>query len=223
MNFFHGVIKINWSEFTSEWKECFQVAWESFQEGSRPVGAIVIDDKGNLISTGKSATFRQLSDTVISNNELAHAEVNALLKLDNRIHKNVNSYVLYSTLEPCPLCFSAFYMSGIRNLSYAAKDKYGGSTNLRGTTPYLSKKPIVIEGPIKYLEQLSILLNVYFDLSVNKEKGKPVLELMSEDYPLIVELAKEWVESDKLKNPQKLKIEDVYGMLIRDLQKVKSA
>lgn len=165
------MIPIHWSEITNEWKECFRTAWESFKEGSRPVGAIVTDDKGHLVSTGKSATFGQLSDTVISNNEIAHAEVNALLKLDNRIHKEVNSYVLYSTLEPCPLCFCAFYMSGIRNLRYAAKDKYGGSTNLRGTTPYLSKKPIVIEGPVKYLEQLSILLNVYFDLCNNYEKG----------------------------------------------------
>ncbi|MDZ5472366.1 nucleoside deaminase [Bacillus sp. 31A1R] len=216
------MFKIKWSEFSNEWRECFKVAWESFQEGSRPVGAIVIDDKGNLVSTGKSATFGQLSDTVISNNELAHAEVNALLKLDNRVHKNVNSYVLYSTLEPCPLCFSAFYMSGIRNLKYAAKDKYGGSTNLKGTTPYLSKKPIVIEGPVTYLEQLSILLNVYFDLSIGYEKANAVHELMSEDYPLIMKIAKEWVELDKLNHSLNLKIEDVYEWLITDLQIVRS-
>lgn len=211
---------MNWIDFTNEWKECFQVAWESFQEGSRPVGAIVIDDKGNIVSKGKSATFKQLSDTIISNNELAHAEVNALLKLDNRIHKNVGSYVLYSTLEPCPLCFSAFYMSGIRNLKYAAKDKYGGSTNLRGTTPYLSRKPIIIEGPIFYLEQLSILLNVYYDLSINYEKSKPVHNLMSEDYPGIIKMAEEWVDAAKLKEERKLKIEDVYDMFIKDLKLV---
>lgn len=207
---------MNWTDFTIEWKECFRVAWESFQEGSKPVGAIVIDDKGKIVSKGKCATFHQLSDSIISHNELAHAEINALLELDNRIHKAVNSYVLYSTLEPCPLCFSAFYMSGIRNLKYAAKDKYGGSTNLKDTTPYLSRKPITIEGPIMYLDQLSILLNVYFDLSIDYKKAKPVHQLMSEDYPEIIKLAEEWVFAERLKEPQKLQIEDVYDLFIKD-------
>ncbi|WP_442599967.1 hypothetical protein [Neobacillus sp. D3-1R] len=94
---------------------------------------------------------------------------------------------------------------------------------MRGTTPYLNKKPIVIEGPVKYLEWLSILLNVYFDLSNNYEKGLPMCEFMSEDYPTIIELAKEWVETAKLINPHHLKIEDVYEMLIKDLQQVESA
>lgn len=207
---------MNWTDFTIEWKECFRVAWESFQEGSKPVGAIVIDDKGKIVSKGKCATFHQLSDSIISHNELAHAEINALLELDNRIHKAVNSYVLYSTLEPCPLCFSAFYMSGIRNLKYATKDKYGGSTNLKDTTPYLSRKPITIEGPIMYLDQLSILLNVYFDLSIDYKKAKPVHQLMSEDYPEIIKLAEEWVDAERLKDPQKLQIEDVYDLFIKD-------
>jgi tRNA(adenine34) deaminase len=215
------VVQLNWVDFTNEWKECFQTAWESFQEGSKPVGAIIVDEKGQIVSKGKCATFKEISDTVISNNELAHAEVNALLKIDNRIHKQVNSFILYSTLEPCPLCFSAFYMSGIRNLAYAAKDKYGGSTNLLGTTPYLARKPIVIEGPISYLEQFSILLNVYYDLSINHEKSKAVHELMSEDYPQIIEMAKEWLESAKLKDSRNLKVEDVYEMFLLDLQLVR--
>lgn len=44
---------------------------------------------------------------------------------------------------------------------------------------------------------------------------------MSEDYPMITELAKEWVESAKLKDPRKLKIEDVYEMLMEDLRSKK--
>ncbi|KAB2330035.1 nucleoside deaminase [Bacillus mesophilum] len=218
--FQYGVVQVKWTDFTNEWQECFQIAWESFQEGSKPVGAIVFNDKGNIVSRGKCATFNQLSNTVISHNELAHAEVNALLKLDNRIHKKVNAYVLYSTLEPCPLCFSAFYMSGIRNLKYAAKDKYGGSTNLKDTTPYLSRKPISIDGPIMYLEQLSILINVYFDLSIDYEKAKPVHQLMSEDYPQVIKMAEEWVESEKLKDARNLKIEDVFDMYIKDFHQI---
>ena len=48
---------MKWSEVPTEWQLCYQVSWQSMLEGSRPIGAIVIDDKGNVVSTGKSATF----------------------------------------------------------------------------------------------------------------------------------------------------------------------
>jgi tRNA(Arg) A34 adenosine deaminase TadA len=208
---------MKWTEVPTIWQECFNVAWESFQEGSRPIGAVVVNDIGKVISTGKSATFNELSNTVISHNELAHAEVNALLKIDNRVHKKVTAYTLYSTMEPCPLCFGAFYMSGIRNLEYAANDKYGGSTNLKDTTPYLSRKPIKIHGPIPYLEQLSILLHIYFDDMIKFNKKSPVHDAMAEDYPEAVALAKKWVKLRKLKDYKQLTVEGVYNMMMEEL------
>jgi tRNA(adenine34) deaminase len=213
---------MKWSEVPSIWQECFYQAWEAFQEGSRPIGAVVINENGDIVSKGKSSTLNKLSDSVVFHNELAHAEVNALLKLDNRIHKRVTQYTLYSTLEPCPLCFGAFYMSGIRNLEYAAKDKYGGSTNLKDTTPYLSRKPIKIHGPYPYLEQLSILLHIYFDDMIEFNKKSPVHDAMAKDYPEAVALAKEWVKLGKLKDYQQMKIEEVYDMLMEELSLVKN-
>jgi tRNA(adenine34) deaminase len=209
--------KVNWSDIPYIWQECFKEAWKSFQEDSRPIGAIVTNDEGEIMARGKSAAFAELSDSVISHNELAHAEMNALLKLDNRVHQKVNSYVLYTTMEPCPVCFGAFYMSGIRNLEYAAKDKYAGSTNLKDTTPYLSRKPIKINGPIAFLEELTILLNVYFDLSRGFTKGDIVQKMMAEDYPRAVELADVWVIEEKLKDYRELEIEEVYRMMLREL------
>lgn len=208
---------MNWSDIPYIWQECFKEAWKSFQEGSRPIGAIVTNGEGEIVARGKSAAFAELSDSVISHNELAHAEMNALLKLDNRVHQKVKSYVLYTTMEPCPLCFGAFYMSGIRNLEYAAKDKYGGSTNLKDTTPYLSRKPIKINGPIAYLEDFSILLNVYFDLSIGFSKGDMVQRMMAEDYPRAVELADVWYRQGKLRDYQQLGIEEVFQMMLKDL------
>jgi tRNA(adenine34) deaminase len=207
---------MKWSEVPSIWQECFNQAWEAFQEGSRPIGAVVINENGDIVSKGKSSTLNELTGSVVFHNELAHAEVNALLKLDNRIHKKVTAYTLYSTLEPCPLCFGAFYMSGIRNLKYAAKDKYGGSTNLKDTTPYLSLKPIKIEGPFPNLEQLAILIHIYFEDMINLDRKNIVHDAMAEDYPEAVSLAKEWVTLGKLKDFQKLKIEDVYNMMMEE-------
>lgn len=41
----------------------------------------------------------------------------------------------------------AIYMSGLRQVAYAARDPYAGSTNLLGTMPYLSRKPIQVTPP----------------------------------------------------------------------------
>ena len=82
----------------------------------------------------------------VCDNTLAHAELNALLALKaDRQTRHAAS--LYTTTEPCPLCLGAFYMSGVRTLHYAAREPFAGSTNLLGTTPYLSRKPIKVYGP----------------------------------------------------------------------------
>lgn len=187
-------------------------------EGSRPIGAVVVDTQGEIVATGKSATYNELTDVVVFHSEIAHAEVNALLKLDNRIHKKVNNYTLYSSLEPCPVCFGAFYMSGIRNLKYAAKDKFGGSTNLQGTTPYLSRKPIQVEGPIDYLEEISIVLYVYFDIYNNLiEADDPVHAMIYEDYPKAMELGRRWATEKWLEDKKQKPFEVIYGMIVENL------
>ncbi|WP_422123565.1 nucleoside deaminase [Planococcus sp. X10-3] len=201
---------MEWKDIPEVWQECFKEAWKSFQEGSRPIGAVITDKDDAIISRGKSAAFNTLKDSVISNNELAHAEINALLKLDNRVHTIRNVYTLYSTMEPCPLCFGAFYMSGIRKLKFAAKDKWAGSTNLKDTTQYMSLKPIQIEGPFQSLEQLSIVLNVYFELTICSGKASKVTESWREDYPEAVDLAVIWSEQKTLEDKQNMDIADVF-------------
>ncbi|WP_412899404.1 hypothetical protein [Bacillus sp. 1P02SD] len=79
------------------WHQCFREAWTSFQEGSRLIGAVVVNADGEIVARGKSAVFGELSDLVVFHNELAHAEIIALLKLDNRVHTKVNKlYALYN-------------------------------------------------------------------------------------------------------------------------------
>lgn len=183
--------------FSDVWKRSFELAWEAHLEGSNPIASVVTDASGTIIGWGKSAVRGAVTGCVVSRCEIAHAEVNALLKLDNRVYSEVHEFTLYATLEPCPVCFGAFYMSGIRRLAYAAKDKFGGSTNLLGTTPYLSRKPIVIDGPIEGLAEVSIFMNVYSDVHAGRDSA-PVHALLAEDYPEVVAHAARLGESDRL-------------------------
>lgn len=208
---------MNWSKIPQVWQECFEEAWKSFQEESRPIGALVTDEDGRIIARGKSAAFNKLKDSVISNNELAHAEINAMLQLDNRIYTKRSAFTLYSTLEPCPLCFGAFYMSGIRNLKYAAKDKWAGSTNLKDATPYLSFKAIKIEQTIESLEQLSIVLNYYFEYMIHSGKDTVVTTSWKEDFPAEAKVAEKWFAEKRLDSPLQMEVSDIFRMLQEQL------
>lgn len=209
---------MEWKDIPEVWQECFNEAWKSFQEGSRPIGALITDKDGQIIARGKSAAFNTLSNSVISNNELAHAEINVLLHLDNRVHTARNTYTLYSTMEPCPLCFGAFYMSGIRDLKFAARDNWAGSTNLKNTTPYMSLKPIKVAGPFPHLEQLSIVLNMYFELMIRSGASSKVTQCWTESHSEAAALAIEWFHKKTLQFKLDMKIEDVFSRMQKDIK-----
>ena len=209
---------MEWKDVPEVWQECFNEAWKSYQGGSRPIGALVTDREGVIIARGKSAVFISLTDSILSNNELAHAEINALLQLDNRVHTIRNTYTLLSTMEPCPLCFGAFYMSGIRNLKYAARDNWAGSANLQDASPYMSLKPIQVEGPFSSLEQLSLVLNMYFELMIRSGASSKVTQCWTESHPDEAALAAQWFKMKTLERNTDLTIGDVFTMLQNEMK-----
>ena len=135
-----------------------------------------------------------------------------LLALDSRTHGKelAATYTLYATLEPCPLCFSALYMSDVRKLVFAAADRYGGSTNLLGATPYLSRKPIEISGPLPSLGAVSIFLNVYSDLLRGIDVPHVVHQEFAIDHPETVQTAYELAATDSLGIRQHREFAGVY-------------
>jgi len=58
-------------------------------------------------------------------------------------------YTLYSTTEPCPLCFSAMVMSNICNLKYVARDPYACGTELNDKSKFIAIRKINITGLLK--------------------------------------------------------------------------
>ena len=104
-----------------------------------PIGAVITDASGQILARGRNHS-RDGGPAPVHSHTLAHAEVNALLAL-NSDHADPHTCILYTSCEPCPLCFGAFYMSGLRELRYASRDPFGDSVNLLGATPYLKRKP----------------------------------------------------------------------------------
>jgi len=94
----------------------------------------------------------------VAGTSLAHAELNALLQVSSSDGR-LDSYTLYSTMEPCPLCFGAFCMSGLRSLRYAARDGLAGGVNPACVPSYLNTRPFDVTGPFPDLEALQVALH----------------------------------------------------------------
>lgn len=74
-------------------------------------------------------------------------------------------------------------------------------------------------GPLCWLEDLSILLNVYFDNKIEYIKWSPIHPIMEEDYPHVVNLAKCWAREKGLDNIERLEKEDIYNKKATELTK----
>ncbi len=156
---------MKWSELDPVWQACLEEAWRAFLHGTIPIGAVIADSQGNVLARGRNHIYDDSHPPgQVGRNQLAHAELNALLHFDRTVH-DPHSCCIYSSLEPCPLCMGAIYMMGIRQIRYAARDAYAGSTNMLGATPYLSIKQIHSDGPLnRAVEDAVIGLQVLFGL-----------------------------------------------------------
>ena len=100
--------------------QALSLAKEAAVKGDVPVGALVVDDSGNLV--GQGANLREQE-----NDPTAHAEIvairNAAKKLGNY---RLDELTMVVTLEPCGMCAGAIAQSRIKRLVFGSFDeKYG--------------------------------------------------------------------------------------------------
>jgi tRNA(Arg) A34 adenosine deaminase TadA len=130
-----------WTDLSLPWQACLEEAWLARSAGSRAIGAVITGPEGSILARGRNRIFDpQAPEGLIANSRLAHAEINAMLALPAGVKRS--QCILYTSMEPCPLCAGGIYMFGIRTIHYAVRDVYAGSTNLFGATPYLSVKQV---------------------------------------------------------------------------------
>lgn len=96
-------------------REALREAELAGRAGELPIGAvIVIDDR--IISRGR-ARHQELK------NQLQHAELNAMLNGGDSLWHDYERAILFTTVEPCPLCLGAAVMADIPHIIFALPDK----------------------------------------------------------------------------------------------------
>ena len=67
------------------WKNIFELEWESLINKSKAIAALITDENGNIISTGRN----KVGEHTILNPRVCHAETEAVRNLDVGIYPNV--------------------------------------------------------------------------------------------------------------------------------------
>jgi len=137
-----------WGGVEEAWREAFQLAWEAYVAGTIPVGAVVVDAGGTILARGRNRIFElDAPSSQLANSRLAHAEVNALAQLE--MGRTYGDCVLYTTLEPCPLCVGAASLSRVPLVRFAAWDVYSGGAGLQHVELEVARElRIAVEGPL---------------------------------------------------------------------------
>ena len=192
-----------WDTLTQPWQICLEEAWSAYCSGSVPIGAAITNRQGAILSRGRNRIHdRQDGGNLFQGHALAHAELNALIALDQG-GLDLHTCILYTTTEPCPLCLGAFYMSGLRELRYASRDPYAGSANLLGITPYLSRKPIRVVGPLQdELEWIVMALYVEYALRFGGERYQVVFDEWERAVPQSISFGQQFYQSGILVSMQ---------------------
>ena len=127
--------------FLPGWLTALQEAWDGYLYGSYPIGACIVDAQGQVVARGRNRLGepRRAHAGMIGGHDLAHAEINALLNVPDMRRPDCLSWTVLTTMEPCPQCAGAIAMSGIRGVSYAAPDPWGGCVHLLRDDPYMSR------------------------------------------------------------------------------------
>jgi tRNA(adenine34) deaminase len=180
---------LKWSELPPPWQGCWEEGWAAYRAGSLFIGAVVTDSDGR--SVGRGRNHYNDCDALpfqVRHNQLAHAELNALLWLSPK-PAAVHDYHIYTLVEPCPLCMGAIYMSGVRAVHYAARDPWAGSTDMLGKTPYLSRKPVKVFAPeLPELETAVAAMGVCCEIRDRPDVPSVVIEALRGILPQAVAL-----------------------------------
>jgi tRNA(adenine34) deaminase len=90
-------------------------------KGDVPVGAIVVNDAGEILGTGQNLREQ-------NNDPTAHAEIVALRNASEKLGSwRLDDLTLVVTLEPCAMCAGAILQSRVKRLVFAAWDEKAGA------------------------------------------------------------------------------------------------
>jgi tRNA(adenine34) deaminase len=140
-------------------QQAISLAQEVKSSGDVPVGALIVNEVGEIVSLGKNEREKD-------NDPTAHAEILAIRRAGEKLGSwRLDDLTLIVTLEPCVMCAGAILQSRLKRLVFGAWDEKAGSVGsvmdvIRD--PRALTKVEVVSGVLQH--ESSELLNKFFKI-----------------------------------------------------------
>jgi tRNA(adenine34) deaminase len=141
-------------------RRAIELALQAEQVGNPPVGAVITLNDEVVAEAGTSLLVPKFDGT-------RHAEMEALRMVPQELWGLSHQMNLYTTLEPCLMCFASILIHGIGRIVFGALDPQGGASSiLAHLPPYFRKRmdqtewvgPIMPEACDPLFERLVVIL-----------------------------------------------------------------
>ncbi|NVM20840.1 MAG: nucleoside deaminase [Desulfobacterales bacterium] len=149
-------------------EEALQQARKALGAGEFPVGSLMVYEDRVLVTGARNHSDPDRQ------NELDHAEMLALRRLvDLGGGIDREKVALFSTLEPCLMCYAALIVNGIRNIVYAYEDVFGGGTkfDLTALNPFYRDMNVTIVQGILRDKSLKLFKSFFSEPNNDYLKG----------------------------------------------------
>ena len=102
-------------------QQAITITQEVKSSGDVPVGALIVNEVGEILSSGKNEREKD-------NDPTAHAEIVAIRRAGEKLGSwRLDDLTLIVTLEPCVMCAGAILQSRIKRLVFGAFDQKAGA------------------------------------------------------------------------------------------------
>jgi len=107
--------------YQSLMQQAISLAQEVKSSGDVPVGALIVNEAGEIVSLGKNEREKD-------NDPTAHAEILAIKRAGEKLGSwRLDDLTLIVTLEPCVMCAGAILQSRLKRLVFGAFDQKAGA------------------------------------------------------------------------------------------------
>ena len=107
--------------YQSLMQQAIAITQEVKSSGDVPVGALIVNEVGEVLSSGKNERKKD-------NDPTAHAEIVAIRRAGEKLGSwRLDDLTLIVTLEPCVMCAGAILQSRIKRLVFGAFDQKAGA------------------------------------------------------------------------------------------------
>ena len=99
-------------------KGAIQLALEARRDGRQPFGALIVNEHGERVASGRNNAVRPQGDPT------QHAETLACSEAAKKLNEaELARCTLYTSTEPCAMCAGAIYWSGVGRVVFGLSER----------------------------------------------------------------------------------------------------